>query len=85
MRVTGVALLGLLLVGGVAGERLAARKAGDDCAALVGFRDARLRLEVTAAEQVPAAAPGTVRAQPYLPPLSVGLPAYCKVSGRIDT
>jgi feruloyl esterase len=84
MRVIGWALLGLLLVGGVAGEGLAARKEGDACAALVGFRDARLRLEVTAAEQVPAAAPGTVRAQPYLPPLSVGLPAYCKVSGRID-
>src|SRR5690606_23682053 len=55
----------------------------DACTSLVGLRDARLDLAVTAAERVPAAAPGTVRAQPYLPPIPVALPAHCKVSGRI--
>lgn len=73
----GLACLACLALGN-------ARAAHDACSALVGLKDARLRLEVTAAEQVPAAAPGTVRAQPYLPPLPVALPAYCKVSGRID-
>lgn len=84
MRVTGGALLGLFLLGGVVGQGLAAGKAGNACGALAGFTDARLRLQVTAAEPVPAAAPGTVRAQPYLPPIGVELPAYCKVSGRIN-
>src|SRR5690606_27203864 len=84
MRMTGAALLGLVLLGGMAGEALAAGKGADACQALVGFTDARLRLEVTAAERVPAAPPGTVRAQPYLPPVAVSLPAHCKVSGRIN-
>ena len=84
MRMTGAALLGLVLLGGMAGEALAAGKGADACQALVGFTDARLRLEVTAAERVPAAPPGTVRAQPYLPPVAVPLPAHCKVSGRIN-
>lgn len=84
MRVTGTALTGLLLLAAVAGEGLAAGGQGDACTALAGFTDARLRLQVTGAERVPAAAPGTVRAQPYLPPVAVALPAYCKVSGRID-
>ena len=84
MQVFGGALAGLLLLGGVAGQAVAAGGDGGACTDLVGLRDARLRLEVTAAERVPAAAPGTVRAQPYLPPVAVEIPAYCKVSGRID-
>src|SRR5690606_2157204 len=84
MRMKGGALLGLVLLGSVAGDASAARKGADACADLVGFKDARLRLEVTGAQRVPAAAPGTVRAQPYLPPIPVEMPAYCKVSGRID-
>lgn len=84
MQVKGVALLGLVVLGGVAGDALAARKGADACAGLVGFRDARLKLEVTGAERVPVAPPGTVRAASYLPPIAVELPAYCKVSGRIN-
>ncbi len=32
----------------------------------------------------PAAAPGTVRANQFGPPLAVGIPAYCRVEGVID-
>jgi len=84
MQVKEVALLGLVVLGGVAADALAARKGADACAGLVGFTDARLKLEVTGAERVPVAPPGTVRAASYLPPIAVELPAYCKVSGRIN-
>src|SRR5690606_11607420 len=83
MRAIGGALLGVLLAGGATGQEPVPREGADACASLLGFRDARLDLEVTGAERVPAAAPGTVRPQPYLPPLPVALPAHCKVSGRI--
>src|SRR5690606_30969545 len=83
MRMMGGALLGLLLMGGAMGQEPVPRDGPDTCGNLLGLRDARLRLEVTGAERVPAAAPGTVRAQPYLPPIPVALPAHCKVSGRI--
>jgi hypothetical protein len=62
----------------------AAAAYADRCQALVGLKDAGLGLEVTAAEPVAAAAPGTVQLAPWLPPLGVGLPAFCKVSGRIN-
>src|SRR5690606_10465533 len=52
MRMKGGALLGLVLLGSVAGDAWAARKGGDACADLVGFKDARLRLEVTGAQRV---------------------------------
>src|SRR5690606_24463424 len=84
MRVIGGALLGLVLMVGAAGDGRAAGNGADACTDLAELRDARLRLQVTGTEQVPAAAPGTVRAQPYLPPIAVALPAYCKVSGRLD-
>lgn len=87
MGIVGGALAGLVLAGAmtgaVTGETVAAGGGVDSCTGLVGFRDQRLGLEVTAAESVPAATPGTVRAQPWSPPIPVGLPAYCKVSGRI--
>jgi feruloyl esterase len=41
-------------------------------------------VKITAAELVPAAAPGTVQTSPGRPPLAAGLPAYCKVSGTIN-
>ena len=84
MRIVVGALAGLFLFGAVAADDSAAPGAADACAALVGVRDARLDLVVTGAERVPAAAPGTVRAQPYLPPIPVALPAHCKVQGRIN-
>ncbi len=84
MRVIAGALAGVLLLGGMVEEGMAAGGAGDACSRLVGMEDARLRLQVTAAEHVPAAAPGTVRAQPYLPPVGVEIPAHCKVSARIN-
>src|SRR5690606_211406 len=72
------------LFGAVASDNPAAPGTLDACAALAGVRDARLGLVVTGAERVPGAAPGTVRAQPYLPPIPVALPAQCKVQGRIN-
>ena len=85
MQAMATVLAGLVLVGGLAQQaRASDAPQGDACAALAGLRDARLRLEVTTVERVPASAPGTVRAQPYLPPVPVAIPAYCRVSGRID-
>jgi len=84
MRIFGGALAGLFLFGGIVAAGPAAAGGQDACAALAGMRDARLDLVVTAAGRVPAAAPGSVRAQPYLPPIPVALPAHCKVHGRIN-
>ena len=85
MQAMATVLAGLVLAGGMAQQaRASDAPQGDACAAMAGVRDARLRLEVTGAERVPASAPGTVRAQPYLPPVPVAIPAYCRLSGRID-
>lgn len=61
-----------------------ARPAGaaKDCALL-----ARTRwpgLEITRASVAPAAAPGTVRTNPYADPIAVPIGAYCRVEGMLD-
>jgi len=42
-------------------------------------------VEITGAVVVPAAAPGTVQPSASRPPLAVALPAYCKISGVINS
>lgn len=41
-------------------------------------------VEITKAEPVAAAPPGTVRASPVEPPLAVGMPSYCRVEGVME-
>jgi feruloyl esterase len=56
-------------------------RAGGRCAALVG-RDFGPGIAITRAEEVPAAAPGTVQNGPAK--LESGLPPYCSVTGVIN-
>ena len=43
-----------------------------------------LDLQMTKAQEVPAAPPGTVRPSQFQPPLSVAVPAYCLVEGAFE-
>jgi feruloyl esterase len=67
-----------------AGLICTAAHAAPDCAAMAKVALADEKLEITSAELVPAAAPGTVRVNAFAPPVSVPIPAYCKVSGVIN-
>ena len=78
MRIIG---LGLIVAAGTIGG---AAQAAPDCAAMAKVMLADEKLEITAAEIVPAAPPGTVRVNAYAPPVAVAMPAYCKVSGMIN-
>jgi len=63
----------------------AAEAAPVDCTKAIGFStDLPAGVRITGAENVPAAAPGTVRIDAHSPPLAAGLPGYCKVSGTIN-
>lgn len=57
---------------------------GRECAALLGLDLSADGVAIASAEPVPAMPPGTVRISPWSPPLGVGLPAHCKVSGTIN-
>jgi feruloyl esterase len=61
-----------------------AAQAAPDCAAMAKLALADERLEITSAQRVPAAPPGTVRANAFSPPIAAPIPAYCKVSGVIN-
>ena len=85
-----IALAGLLLassamqqgaVGAAAAPLAAPKVPGDKCAALARA-DFGPEVAVTAASEVPAAAPGTVQNGPAK--LASGLPAYCSVKGVIN-
>src|SRR5689334_2066729 len=55
------------------------------CAGLTNYRMPGYSIRIAKAEQVPAAAPGTVRLSPVSPAtLAVALPQFCRVEGTID-
>ena len=55
------------------------------CADLTKLQMPGTSIQITKAEQIPAAAPGTTRISPNLPgTLTVGLPSFCRVDGVID-
>jgi len=54
------------------------------CADMAGFTIAGSDLQITKAEAVPAAAPGTVRPSSFGPPLKVGVPSYCRIEGAFE-
>jgi pimeloyl-ACP methyl ester carboxylesterase len=73
--------LGMIAVAGCVGT---AAQAAPDCAAMARLALADEKLEITSAQIVPAAPPGTVRASAFAAPIAVPIPAYCKVSGVIN-
>ncbi len=83
---TALAVGGALALAGGQAQAQAAATSGPAraCASFAGQSLADSRLVITKAESVPAAAPGTVRANQFGPPLAVGIPAYCRVEGVID-
>ena len=55
------------------------------CGELASFQMPGAAITITKAEQVPAAAAGTVRVNPAAPNMvPVALPSYCRVDGVID-
>ena len=55
------------------------------CGDLASFKMPGAAITITKAEQVPAAAAGTVRVNPAAPNMvPVALPSYCRVDGVID-
>ncbi|HEY5411365.1 MAG TPA: DUF6351 family protein, partial [Caulobacteraceae bacterium] len=54
------------------------------CADMIGFTLAGSDLRIDKAEAIPPAAPGTTRVAPFAPPLSTGLPAYCRIEGSFE-
>ena len=56
------------------------------CADVVNFKIAGTNVQITKAEEVPAAPPGTVRASMTLAPdmIPVAIPSYCRANGVID-
>ena len=84
-------LVGLMLTAGQALAQGAAEgsRPGSDaparrCAELLHYAPPGIGLEISKAEPVPPAAPGTVRPSPFQPPFGVGLPAYCRVEGAFE-
>ena len=55
------------------------------CASLTRLKIAGSTIEIVKAEEMPDAAPGTVRVRPDVPDtVSVSIPAYCRADGVID-
>ena len=54
------------------------------CADMTGFTLAGSDLKITKAEEVPPAAPGTVRPNQFGPPLASAMPGYCKLEGSFE-
>ena len=54
------------------------------CADLARFTLPGSDLQISRAEEVPAAAAGTVRVAPFLPPLNAAMPAYCRIEGSFE-
>ena len=54
------------------------------CPGLARFTLPGSDLQISKAEEVPAAAAGTVRAAPFLPPLNAAVPAYCSIEGAFE-
>lgn len=83
---TMLAAAGLLLAGAAhaqaSGEGAVAP--ARPCAGLMGLSLPGVNMQVTKVEEVPAAPPGTVKPSPFGPPLSVAVPAYCRIEGVID-
>jgi feruloyl esterase len=58
--------------------------AAQRCADLARFTLPGSDLQITKAEEVPPAAPGTVRPSPFGPPVGVAIPAYCRIEGSFE-
>lgn len=54
------------------------------CADLARFTLPGSDLQISKAEEVPPAAAGTVRIAPFMPPLNVAVPAYCRIEGSFE-
>lgn len=54
------------------------------CAAMARAGAPGVDLQITKAQEIPGAAPGTVRASPFEPPVAVPIPAYCLVEGVFE-
>ena len=54
------------------------------CADMVAFTLPGSDLQISKAEEVPPAPPGTVRVTPFLPPLNVAMPGYCRIEGSFE-
>jgi pimeloyl-ACP methyl ester carboxylesterase len=54
------------------------------CARLAQFTLPGSDLQISRAEEVAPAAPGTVRVSPSRPPLSIAVPAYCLIEGSFE-
>ncbi len=83
-RLAAAALCGALALGAAEAQAQTQTGPARSCADLAGFRIAGSTMEITKAEVVPAAAPGTVRPSPFGPPIAAGVPAFCRVEGVID-
>ena len=88
-RVTGatIVLMGLAALAGPAwaqGSGSSPVAPVQKCGSLVGFTLPGSGLQITKAEAVPPAAPGTVRSSPFGPPVAVAMPSYCKVEGSLE-
>jgi feruloyl esterase len=62
----------------------ASKPAADRCANMARATLPGLDLQITKAQEVPAAPPGTVRPSQFQPPLAVVVPAYCLVEGAFE-
>jgi len=54
------------------------------CADLARFTLPGSDLQISKPEEVPSAAPGTARTSASAPPLSVAMPAYCRIEGSFE-
>lgn len=77
-RAASLALAAVLLMPAIAQARETA------CTELVKLDLVADGVRIDSADTVAAAAPGTVRLNPFMPPLASGLPAHCKVAGVIN-
>src|SRR3954471_24376795 len=54
------------------------------CPDLARFTLSGLDLQISRAEKIASAAPGTARISPAAPPVAVAVPAYCLIEGSFE-
>ena len=82
-----LAVVAMILAASPTGAQTAASSsipAARRCTDMVGFTLPGSDLRIDKAETVPPAAPGTTRVAPFVPPVSTGVPGYCRVEGSFE-